>query len=49
MPPFVGLAVADDLSGTAGLKSESSIYHSGFDAPKSSATAIIPLKLRRIS
>jgi len=32
--PFVGLAVADDPGGRAGLKPESSIYHSGFDTPK---------------
>jgi hypothetical protein len=32
--PLVGLAVADGPDGTAGLKPESSIYHSGFDAPE---------------
>jgi hypothetical protein len=34
MPTFVGLPVADDPGGTAGLKLEFSIYHSGFDAPE---------------
>jgi hypothetical protein len=34
MPPFVGLAVADDPGGHAELKLESSIYHSSFDAPE---------------
>lgn len=40
--PF-GLAVAEGREGRAGLKPESSISYSRFDAPKKSATAIIPL------